>query len=502
MRLRDRAALTACLAALGFGAAGLLAADRVPASAHLQLAERLYAEARLPEALESYRQAVESDLPEVRLTATSGIVRTLIRMADFRQAQEAAANLETLAPDDPAAIALYGDALWSAGLFDEAEASYERALALDPNQAVARRGHAQALAARNQLDAALEEALMAQRLAPLEPEYHHTVGFIYERLHRFDDAAAAYGEYVTRLPPNDRTDKAAWARSQIRFLRSFRNRVPLEMVESATDRHTVPFRLRGDKVMVRGRINGGRELEFVLDTGSEMTMVSRQTAERLDILPVAYTLSAGVGSVGLRGLQIGRLDELEFGSLALRNVPVLIKNPELGDLPTREGEGFSPLALGLSMSVDYGRRELTIGRDLPVTPNADLELPLRLHRLALVRGTLDGERSASFVVDTGGEVISISTATASALDRAQQVRRIPLKVYGTSGWDPEAFLLPGVNLAFDTLSMPNQALVVLNLRTPSALLGFQVGGIVGHRFLSRYRVDFDLQRSVLRLTAL
>jgi hypothetical protein len=40
---------------------------------------------------------------------------------------------------------------------------------------------------------------------------------------------------------------------------------------------------------------------------------------------------------------------------------------------------------------------------------------------------------------------------------------------------------------------------VLNLGTPSALLGFKLGGIVGHRFLSRYRVGIDLEHSVLRL---
>jgi hypothetical protein len=41
--------------------------------------------------------------------------------------------------------------------------------------------------------------------------------------------------------------------------------------------------------------------------------------------------------------------------------------------------------------------------------------------------------------------------------------------------------------------------VVLNLRAPSVLLGFRVGGIVGHKFLGKYRVDMDLARSELRL---
>ena len=72
-------------------------------------------------------------------------------------------------------------------------------------------------------------------------------------------------------------------------------------------------------------------------------------------------------------------------------------------------------------------------------------------------------------------------------------------MYGTSGWDTDAFLLPGVDLSFDTISYTNFPVVVLNLNAPSALLGFQLGGIVGHKFLSKYRVGIDLERSVLRL---
>jgi hypothetical protein len=41
---------------------------------------------------------------------------------------------------------------------------------------------------------------------------------------------------------------------------------------------------------------------------------------------------------------------------------------------------------------------------------------------------------------------------------------------------------------------------VLNLRAPSVLLGFEVGGIVGHKFLSPHRVAMDMDRSQLRLS--
>jgi predicted aspartyl protease len=103
-----------------------------------------------------------------------------------------------------------------------------------------------------------------------------------------------------------------------------------------------------------------------------------------------------------------------------------------------------------------------MGRHLPDEP-IDFELPLHVHRLATVRGTVDNDHPVNFVVDTGGEVISISAATASALPRVNGTRHIPLKVYGTSGWDREAFLLPGVDLSFDAIQFRNFPVVVLNL---------------------------------------
>ena len=112
---------------------------------------------------------------------------------------------------------------------------------------------------------------------------------------------------------------------------------------------------------------------------------------------------------------------------------------------------------------------------------------------------IDGSRHATFIIDTGGVVISISQASANALGKRDVGRKIQLRVYGSSGWDSEAFLLPGINLMFDAIQYRNFSVIVLNLDTPSALLGFQVGGIVGHKFLSNYRVSIDLERSMLRL---
>ncbi len=468
------------------------------AELQFQLGNLLSDETRYREALDAFDKAIHTDDPSLLLRAREGKVKTALRIAEFDLAQTEAELLRASAPEDPEVLALYADSLWSAGLFDEADEVYRQALSINKESSRARFGIARSLATRTKLAEALTEALAALAMAPRDGEIHAEVGNIYERLNRFDEAANAYNNFINLLPNKDRSDKASWTRSQVKFLKAFEGRLPVDIDQEDLDApHSMPFRLVDDKIVVQGKVNGGRSQDFILDTGSEETVISGDTARRANISPITYTLSAGVGEVGLRGLQLSRIDRLDIGDLQVRNLPVLIKSPALRGIPKREGESFSPIAFGMSMLIDYQHKRLTIARNIPVGEN-DLRLPLRVHRLAMVRGMLNDIRPAYFVVDTGGEVISISAETAGHLERGNY-RKIPLKVYGTSGWDRDAFLLPGVNLNFDQIEYKNMPLVVLNLRAPSVLLGFQLGGIVGHNFLSHYLVALDTERSELRL---
>ena len=487
----------AVLAALVSGVQGRVPGD--DAALQFQLGTILFEETRYREALDAFRKAVTADDKRTAIQARIGVVKSALRLGEFHEAQKEAQTLKQQDPKSAEVLSVHADALWSAGLFDEAHAEFKDALALVPDLSRGHHGLARALASQNKLEEALNEAQAALKLAPRDEEVHHTVGAIFERMRRYEQAAVAYGNYVNLLPNKDRSDKASWSRSQIRFLRSFGEREPIAMDdEAANGLHTVDFRVIDDKVIVKAKVNGGRPQDFVLDTGSELTTISRQTASSGAVRPITYTLSAGVGEVGLRGLQLGRLDTFEVGTMKLSNVPALIKAPALRGIPKRETESFSPLGLGLSMTIDYATHKLTMGRRLPQEP-AEFTLPMRHHRLSMVRGMINQTRPTYFVVDTGGEVISISTATAEELNH-DMPRKIALRVYGTSGWDRDAFLMPGINLKFQDIAFNNFAVVVLNLQAPSVLLGFQVGGIVGHRFLSPYRVSLDLDRSELRMT--
>src|SRR5439155_16744962 len=103
-------------------------------------------------------------------------------------------------PRSPEVLSLSGDSLWASGLFDDAETKYRDALEIAPELARARHGMARSLLARSQLDDAMGEAQAALRLAPRDLEIHHTVGTIYERMHNYEAAAAAFSNYVNLLP--------------------------------------------------------------------------------------------------------------------------------------------------------------------------------------------------------------------------------------------------------------------------------------------------------------
>lgn len=500
MRVRFQALLLLALAA---GTPMVIGAASTPHSARvetrIQLADLLYGDQRYWESITAYERAKVGARPDQLIRATSGLLRSLLHVAEFTRAQEEAEFLDSLGPTVPEHRALYADALWAFGLFPEAEEVFRDVLAEAPDTAGARHGFGRGLAAQGRLEDALVEVEAAIALEE-KPEFFHTMGSIYRRQHRYDAAADALQGYVDRLPRGRLSEKAQWARSEIRFLRSFGERRPVHIApDQLAQLHRIPFRLQGEKVVVRARLNGSDPLDVVVDTGAEKMVLSQRTAQLVGVRPITNTLTAGVGRAGMRGLELGRLDTLEIGSLAVENVPTLIKNPPLEGLPeTRSENSFSPLALGMSTIVDYENHLIVVGRELPQEP-ADIELPMRFQRLAMVRGIINDEHEKSFIVDTGGEVISISLSTASLLGMVP-ARHIPLRVFGTSGWDDDAFLLPHVNLRFNRIRYDNFSVVVLNLHRPSALLGFHVGGIVGHHFLSNYRVTLDLANSVVRLS--
>ena len=316
------------------------------ADVQFQLGTLFYSEGRYIESLEAFQNALKSTDTLLLRSARAGVVQAALRVAEFDTARHEAEALVKVAPGMPMPWRSTATRCGRQASSKRPSSATRKRWRSSPELPRGLHGMARSLLARSQLDEAMNQAQAALRLSPRDLEIHHTVGAIYERMHKYEEAAAAYGNYVNLLPNKDTSEKAAWSRAEIRFLRSFAQRVPFQADPGTDDMvFTVDFRLVNDKVVVRARVNDASPQDFVVDTGAESTVITEPTARRLGVAPITYTLSAGVGETGLRGLQLARVDSLELGTLKLRNVPCIIKSPPLRDLPiARNREPVADLA--------------------------------------------------------------------------------------------------------------------------------------------------------------
>jgi hypothetical protein len=102
----------------------------------------------------------------------------------------------------------------------------------------------------------------------------------------------------------------------------------------------MPFRLVDDKIVIQVEVNGGRQQDFILDTGSKRRSSRARPRSAANISADHLHAERGRRRGRLRGLQLSRIDRLDVGDLQVRNLPVLIKNPALRGLPKREGRAF------------------------------------------------------------------------------------------------------------------------------------------------------------------
>jgi tetratricopeptide (TPR) repeat protein len=134
----------------------VIRADTTPSSQaseiQLKIGDLLFSEGRYSDSLDAYRNSLKTAPPDATKRPRMGVIASALRVAEFGLARMEAEKLHQSDPKSPDATALYSDALWSMGLFQEAEAGYRDALAASPELARGHHGVARSLAARSRLD--------------------------------------------------------------------------------------------------------------------------------------------------------------------------------------------------------------------------------------------------------------------------------------------------------------------------------------------------------------
>lgn len=484
---------------------------------NLKRAEKAVREGDFEQAETILREMLSKD--SLNDNARLGLSFALLKQRRLQEAYDQAARVLLSNPTSAKAHALLGQAILASGDFRESVEEFRTALALKDDEALAIAGLAMVDFYENRLAECVRGLRRAVAIEPNEPDYIFSLGQAAARYEMFKEAADSYERFLAIAHKTD-ADRRARIRGLIDFLRYLGKQGQL-YVSTGRDSTAVSFESIDGRPILKVRINGQREpLRFVLDTGSGMSVVSEQTANRLGLHNIARGgMARAVGGAGKFEIVYGFLSSLELGEVRVENVPVYIRHFFDDKVPVDGYLGLAVITRFLA-SVDYGDRTFKLVRpkqsdnldllrravgDLEPPVTDFVEIPVRTTSSGFLSGEvrLDGiEKPQNFIIDTGASISVVSEKLAALEELAEFMTPHRMRVFGAAGVteDVKTMLLPRVMLG--TLIREQINAAILDLESVNETTGFTQAGILGGNFLRHFRVSFDFRRGVIRLEPL
>lgn len=465
-----------------------------------------------------YREILKKDDHDVE--ARLGLSHALLKQRRLQDSFDHAARVVSIDPLSARAHALLGAAILAAGDFRLSIEEFRTALTLDDDNAMGIAGLAMIDFYENRTLDALAKLRRAVSIDSDEPDYLFSLGQAAARSEKYREAADAYERFLIIAPRTD-ADRRARIRGLIDFLRYLGRQASLYDVSGA-DRTVLPFEANDNRPILKIRLNGAKQpFRFVLDTGSGMSVVSEETARKLNLKPVARGgMARAIGGGGRFEIVYGYLDSMTLGDVRVEHVPVYIRH--FYDSHNQVDGYLGIAALGrLVTAVDYGARHMTLSRQRPdsdlaassggtsgdavVRPRAGINVPLRMTSSGFLSGevTIEGiKKPLNFIIDTGASVSVLSERAAELEGVGEFIQEDRMRVFGAAGVadNVRIALLPRIAIGSFAREKINAA--ILDLDPINETAGFQQNGILGGNFLRHFRVIFDFQRGIVRLEPL
>jgi predicted aspartyl protease len=424
-------------------------------------------------------------------------------MSSILRACLAAFALALIAADDtkPADPLARATELFRAGQFDEADKACAAVLRGAGNDAKGWRLRGRIALLGNRLDDAEKWLTRALELAP---EDNATRMLLAEAYCRRDDFARAAPLY-----------RAAGREARAKQLESLGGGLPYQFEGKPEVTH-LDFVRTDPLPVVRPRVNGSAEANFIIDTGGGELILDTEFAKTLGV--TNFGEESGEFGGGKRApVGHGRVDALTLGEFVVRNVPVsLLPTRRLGAAAGgKQVDGIlgTVLLYHFLPTLDYPGRRLTLQRrqravsaghavKAPAAEGHTVPFWMSGDHYMVAQGTVNGSKPMLFFVDTGlaGAAFTCPESTANeagikpikALERegvggGGKVRATPFVVDElTLGPVKSSHKLAGVYGVFPASLEHGQ--------------GYRIGGLISHQFFKPYAVTFDFDAMRLYLT--
>ncbi len=324
---------------------------------------------------------------------------------------------------------------------------------------------------------------------------------------RFAEAEKAY----LKVPQADDFEKAVpffkaiGQEAKAAQMESFRGLSPYR-IEGPSAVSSLKFIVTDPLPVVEVRLNGGKKMNFFIDTGAGELIVDTAVAGEAR-LPV-FGSETGTFAGGKRsGFELGRAEELALGDFTVRDMPVAImpvrrfSGPVFGGLQV-DGIIGTVLLYHFLPTLDYPGGRLVLRRRSPVG-EAALEKDVQAGKCTTVPfwmagdhymvgwGSVNNGRPLLFFVDTG---LAGSGFTCPESTIREAGIKLPEKPAGEGiggGGKVQVFPFIVDELSFGGIRVTNVRGLYSGPLTIEDAFGFHIGGLISHGFLRPYAVTFD-----------
>ena len=445
------------------------------------------------------RAAEGSTGAPVNLPAPTLRVRQLLNAGQTDQA-ERLVRAALADNDDDALLCLSGDIHYRRANFTEAARAYQAALALNPENARAWYGLGR-----------IEQAHFRA------PRARDLFAKAFALDHRDTDIILAYTDFVidpasksillenvARLANLNQPDRAAHAVAQRQIHQRLEGRLPARLASPyVTYRLPLtgfrPVSSAQDGILVSARINAGKPLRLLLDTGARGILLNPRAARDLALETVVASSLSGFGDTANGESRVALARTVSFGDLAFDECLIEVAGRSL----TNGADGVigADIFQRFKIGVDAHSRllQLTPFDDAPGEASYPSVPAVGIRNLLLLKTRVEGGREGLFLLDTGAAYTAVSP---EYLPPTQQTSS-PINLQGARG--------PLLNGAFRTgpltfhlsgLPLLETAPLAMDLRPISQLEGIDIAGILGYSTLAKSPFTLDLRHGTVVFSAL
>ncbi len=457
-----------------------------------------------------FRAVIQRD-PECE-TAHIGLVRALLKNDDVREAHQSAEAALAAFPESPALHADAGDVLFRMSRVSDAQKAYARAIGIDPGNARGysglgkiysfdfnRKSAAKMRRKAYECDPAdLDVLYDSIQLLPAAEQIFLLEKFLASAAFETEESKADIAEWINHLK-----NASALKPQQLKNAPSQAD-VPLDAV--------LPSPVKGVRgYAVKARINGGKPVHLLLDTGASGILIHRKLAAKLKLDIIRSHDVKGIGDAGPVAGWIAQADALEIG-------PLQFLHPKLGVVDKNISDDADGV-IGIDM---FGRYLTTLNfpknmlelRPLPRIGNNPYSDPASWEELdrtkcpelasfhsvgirghLLIPAVVNDKKAGFFILDTGAQVNLLSREFAAGMlklgSAAEEIR-------GISGATKTYAAYEDITLKMGGFTQKQRSMYVISLKDISRHSGFEISGIIGYPLLSHLAVTIDFRDGFIR----